>query len=320
MNPLFYLSIVRVFIDDARSFLKKNDDKYDMIILGTLDSHALLSAMSTVRLDNFVYTVESLGSVKRHLNEKGIVVLMFSVAQPWIGEKLINMVSTVFEEPRPIAYLGTPNLFNLMIVGGPGLKEVIKNGLIEKSSFQQIPNNLGGQNLPTDDWPYLYLLDRKIPSHYLKAIAILLAISIIAIFVLSPKNIFNRSGLNFFSLGAAFLLLETKSVTTLSLLFGSTWLVNVFVFGSILTMILLANLLVSKIDIKRIWIVYACLGLTLLLNYFLPTGYFLSKDFWIRSILSSFTIALPIFFAAIIFSFHVGSGRKNDISGNERKV
>ena len=36
-----------------------------------------------------------------------------------------------------------------------------------------------------------------------------------------------------FLMGAAFLLIETRSVTELSLLFGSTWLVNAAVFGAV---------------------------------------------------------------------------------------
>ena len=49
-----------------------------------------------------------------------------------------------------------------------------------------------------------------------------------------------------FFLGAAFMLLETKAVVQLALLFGSTWLVNSLVFFTALILILLANLYVLK--------------------------------------------------------------------------
>ena len=42
---------VKVHIDDARAFLKKTKKKYDVIILGTVDSQTLLSGMFSIRLD-----------------------------------------------------------------------------------------------------------------------------------------------------------------------------------------------------------------------------------------------------------------------------
>ena len=316
-NHPYQNSNVSLFVDDARSFLKRNGDKYDMIILATLDSHALLSARSTVRLENFVYTTESLRDIKKHLNNDGITVLMFSVPEQWLGDKLIKSVLTVFSDPKPIVYSGDPsNLFNLMVIAGPGLTDILKNPSFGILPFRQISEiSFDSKNLATDDWPYLYLLKRTIPSYYLETIAILMAISFLAIFALSFKNkskLVGWSGLNFFSLGAAFLLLETKSITTLSLLFGSTWLVNAFVFGGILIMILLANALVSWIEIKRIEAVYLILGLSLVVNYFLPVSSFLGANFWVRSIGSALFLALPLFFAAIIFAYHFKS--VNDLS------
>ena len=43
-----------------------------------------------------------------------------------------------------------------------------------------------------------------------------------------------------FFLGAAFLLLETKSVTGFALLFGTTWVVNAIVFMGVLLAVLAA--------------------------------------------------------------------------------
>ena len=50
---------VQVYIDDARAFLKKSKKKYDVIILATLDSQTLLSGMSSIRLDNYICTMEA---------------------------------------------------------------------------------------------------------------------------------------------------------------------------------------------------------------------------------------------------------------------
>ena len=49
-----------------------------------------------------------------------------------------------------------------------------------------------------------------------------------------------------FFLGAAFMLLETRSLVTFSLLFGSTWLVNSLVFFAILCSVMLAVFISAK--------------------------------------------------------------------------
>ena len=70
-----------------------------------------------------------------------------------------------------------------------------------------------------------------------------------------------------FFMGAAFLLVETKSVTTLALIFGSTWMVNSVVFGSIMVMIFLANWLVEKMPTIDLTILYVGLFLVILFNF-----------------------------------------------------
>jgi len=324
---------VRVVVDDARSFLKKTREKFDMIVFGTLDSHALLSGLSTVRLDNYVYTVECLEGAKKCLADDGIAVLMFSAPVDWIGDRLIDMSATVFKDPHTIVFLGEKSrLFGLMILAGPGVQKIGPreySGRLLQVDYQTVerfmvgvgPNDSGHRiefaeikkveprpDLPMDDWPYLYLKHKSIPAHYLKAIALMSLLSIAAVYAASPKA--NRGiDLNFFSLGCAFMLLETKCVTTLSLIFGSTWIVNAFVFGAILLMILLANAWVLKRGVRSINAVYALLGMSLLLNYVLPVSTFLGLGYWARSLLGVFWAALPMFFSAILFAVHFRSAR-----------
>ncbi len=71
-----------------------------------------------------------------------------------------------------------------------------------------------------------------------------------------------------FLIGAAFLLLETRGVTALSLLFGSTWIVNAFVFIGILIMLtgtamaLAATLIVRKYPMMSTTPLFVALGLS----------------------------------------------------------
>ncbi len=64
---------VSVRIDDARSYLAKARPGYDVVVFGFLDSQALFSTMNNVRLDGYVYTVESMRSAFGLLNEHGML-------------------------------------------------------------------------------------------------------------------------------------------------------------------------------------------------------------------------------------------------------
>lgn len=307
-NKPYHNSNVTVYIDDARSFLKKSENKYDMIVVGTLDSHALLSSKSTVRLDNFVYTQESLRGMTENLTPEGVVVLMFSVPKDWLGQKLIKSVQAVFGADNTLVFAGDPSLFNLMIISGPGVPKILSAHHDKTIKSKPVPDSvLDKKVISTDDWPYLYLREHKISSYYLEAILIILLLSSFAFYYLYRENkkfYLEYSNFGFFALGAGFLLLETKSITTLSLLFGSTWIVGAFTFIGILLMILFANILISKYEIKNQILIYCLLIFTLLLNFFIPVSYFSGMSFWIKAFVPTLITALPIFFASLIFSIN----------------
>jgi hypothetical protein len=105
-----------------------------------------------------------------------------------------------------------------------------------------------------------------------------------------------------FLLGAAFLLLETRAVTQLSLLFGSTWIVNTSVFGGILAMVLVANALAGRFAVRdtRWW--YAPLALSLVALWLLPLGLLVELPLVARAVVGGLAFAVPVFFAGIIFS------------------
>ncbi|MFQ5551447.1 MAG: hypothetical protein ACE5FJ_09455, partial [Gemmatimonadales bacterium] len=107
---------------------------------------------------------------------------------------------------------------------------------------------------------------------------------------------------HFFFLGAGFLLLETKSVTEMSLLFGSTWTVNVLVFTSILVFILIANSLVATDRAPGTNTLFGLLFGALVVSYLIPARSLLPFGITGQWILGSVLVALPIMFAAGIFA------------------
>ena len=84
---------VSVHIDDARSYLARAAPGYDLVVFGFLDSQALFSSMNNVRLDGYVYTVESIRSAYRLLNDHGMLGLSFSLGAAWLGPKLYGLVA-----------------------------------------------------------------------------------------------------------------------------------------------------------------------------------------------------------------------------------
>ena len=105
-----------------------------------------------------------------------------------------------------------------------------------------------------------------------------------------------------FFLGAAFLLLETRGITQLSLLFGSTWVVNSAVFGGILLVALGANHFVAKGKAREglFWFVPLFLALGLL--WILPVARLNALPLVTRGLVGGVAVVLPVGFAGIIVS------------------
>jgi len=105
----------------------------------------------------------------------------------------------------------------------------------------------------------------------------------------------------FFFLGAGFMLIETKAVVSMALLFGSTWLVNSVVFFAVLVMILIANLWTLRLQPRKLWPYYAGLLIGLLLNVVVPLDYFLGLARVPQVVLACLLVFAPVFFAGVIF-------------------
>lgn len=155
----------------------------------------------------------------------------------------------------------------------------------------------------SDDWPFLYLHDRTIPNLTIRSMLMLGILGVALVYIFLPKGkgppqLHNR----FFWLGAAFMLLETKAVVQLALLFGSTWLVNSLVFFTVLVMILLANLYVLKTRQAHLAWHYAGLLIFLGISVLTPMDAFVGGG-WFRHYVIACVLALgPMYFSGVIFA------------------
>jgi hypothetical protein len=156
--------------------------------------------------------------------------------------------------------------------------------------------------LLTDDWPFLYMRSRSIPPNYLLALLMTIVASLLLVWRAVPSIDMRRpANWNFFALGAAFALLETRGITEVALVFGSTWLTNTIVIGAILAMILLANLVVFRWQ-PPLQLVYAGLFVAVLADYLFPLQRLLDLDFWAQVLAAGIRLAAPMFFSGIVFA------------------
>ena len=218
------------------------------------------------------------------------------------GSKRLEAIRAKFETERSF-WLNTRPLDNEPINGfgpePPTLPGIPKNRWKRIATARV--DTTGIDLLPTDDWPFLYLRSATIPGLNLRGMALMALISLIILAALAPVRTFRPNGQMFF-LGAGFMLLETKGVIHMALLFGSTWVVNSIVFSAILVMILLSNLWVLAFQPHRLWPYYVMLIAALLVNVYVPMSAFLDLPGTARVATSCLVVFLPVFFAGVIFA------------------
>ncbi len=284
---------VRLVVDDARSFFAHTERRYARVVFGFLDSHTLLSSFSSIRLDNFVYTREAMEQVKQLLLPGGRVVLTFASNTRWLHERMIGLLGSVFDDTTVVT------LDRSRFVNGVVYRN-LKRGPADRMGARAPPSRPSSVLLPTDDWPYLYMKSRSLPAHY-RIFMAMVVLSGVGAFLLLPRGR-RRIGLPYFFLGAGFFLLETCNVVALSLLYGSTWVVNVTVFTSILVLILLGTVLCMRPTRLDLRLAFGLLGTSLLVAYLTPTASLLViQPRLLQGAIAGFVFLAPVFFASLIF-------------------
>ena len=342
---------VAVHLDDGRSFVRNTERKYDLAVYAVVDSLVLHSGYSSLRLESFLFTPEAFADVKRTLKPGGVFVMYNYYRQGWVVGRLARMAEDVFgTKPLVLSLPHRPSIrpqdsqqdaFTWLLVGADsGRLEAIRAKFAQAESFwlygepakteaingfrRLAPaehwNKLapvqvdaaGIELLPSDDWPQLYLRSREIPwapiGQGMLAVAVLAAAILLAFAPLRRA----RPNWQMFFLGAGFMLLETKGVVHMALLFGGTWVVNSVVFFAILVMILGANLYVIKVGPRRLAPYYALLVVALLVNTLVPMNAFLSLSPVARVIGSCLVVFVPVFFAGVIFAAAFRESRQPD--------
>ena len=327
-------------LDDGRHFLRTTDQKYDLVVYALVDSLILHSGYANIRLESYLFTKQAFEDIHRALKPGGVFVTYNFFRQGWIVERIVAMMKETFgcapivlslpyKEKLPVSFLEGFT----MIIGGcnPQIADAFANnknfwldplparnlsinGFAEKPEMVE-PGRVGeleriaptqvtqhGEALSTsDDWPFLYLHGRLIPDLTIRSLGLLGLLGLGMVWFFMPRGRIALDSRMFF-LGAAFMLLETRAVAQMALLFGSTWLVNSSVFFTILVLILLANLYVIKVQNIDLRWHYLGLAAFLVAGAFVPLDLFLTGGVVWRYVAPCFLALSPVFFAGVIFA------------------
>lgn len=300
-NAPYRAGSVHVHVEDARAFIGTDHRSYDLIVMSALDSHKQIGGMASLRLESFVYTVESYRRIRELLAPGGVFCLNLGSTRAWMGERTYWSLTEAFGR-EPTLFQSEQSPFDsVAYVYGPD--EVLRTDRHpEGPPLRRLPPlaaRVGVQHA-TDNWPFLYLKTNRVP----RVMTILLAGLVLAslVIVSSVERSVRRPNLHFLLLGAGFMLLETRSITQMALVFGATWNVNAIVIASVLLTILIANALVRAGRGLSSRTAYVLLVATLGLGAVFSFESLLQFGMAIRLLLSVVVIGLPIFWAAFIFS------------------
>jgi hypothetical protein len=270
------------------------------VIFAATDSFTVVTGASSLRVESFLFTREAFECVREHLAPGGVFALTNSYWQPW----LVNRHARTLEETfggKPLARYdpGKSNHF-AVLAAGPGVAAL--RGA-PADVITDLPAVLAPEP-PTDDWPFPYLREPGIPGHYLAALALVLLVGTLAVLGACRVGGTRLGGANphFFLLGAAFLLLETKSLASFGLLFGTTWLVNACAFCAILGSVLVATAASAWTPVRRRGALYVALAASLALGWAVRPGALLLDPPWLRYALASAIAFAPVFFANLVFA------------------
>ena len=326
---------VHAVVDDGRNFLRRSQQRYDLIVYALVDSLVLHSSYSNLRLESYLFTREAMQDVRRLLKPDGTFAMYNFYRQGWIVGRLSRGVEEVFGESPLVLTLprqerlgpDSQGGFTVLLAGNTepiakrfadegaywipdapptpdigsafGSSRVASGGTTLAPAKVEIPDDVGPA---TDDWPFLYVRRPMLPSLSLRGILVMGGLGLGLLWASLPRGSWRKLDLRMFFLGAGFMLIETGAVVQMALLFGSTWMVNSLVFIGILGMILLANLGVARLRPRRLWPAYCLLVLALGLRFAVPLSSLLGLGRPSQIAAAILQAFLPILFAGVVFA------------------
>ena len=298
-------------VDDGRAFLQRADADYDLVVFALPDSLTLVSTSANLRLESFLFTSEAFASVRDRLTSDGIFVMYNFYREDWLPQKMAGMLDESFGSPPIVRHHGGSAA---TLAAGPLVTAL--DGAPPPGEPSDAIDLANAPAPATDDWPFLYLKDRFIAPYYLLAIAIIIGVAVLLVARAAQRSgtSMRQFSPHFFVLGIAFLLLETKSIATFSLLFGTTWIVNSLVFFAVLASVLGAIVVNQRFRFRNPALLYAGLFGSLALAVLLAPDALLIEPAWLRYVVASVLAFAPIFFANLVFTYSFRDTKTADMA------
>ncbi len=292
---------VKAHIMDARTFLKNSPHKYNVIVFAGLDSHTAFSSLSSLRTDNYIFTEESLKEAAKLLTDDGILCITFVAIPDWLWDRHTKSIAKIFPDNVPIGFYKGDKLPTGFVICGPGINGKAAKDIANSWQTRVINVNPKIESV-IDDWPFLFLPQKEIPNTYIWPILIILIATTIPLIGKLKNNAQPVLNWLMFGLGAGFMLLEVRSMASLSLIFGSTWIINSVVISAVLIFVLCANWLVSKLNLSHVRYLAALAILSLLFSISVDANMLSAFGPLLGGISGCVAFLLPLVFASSIFS------------------
>ena len=311
---------VTLNINDARNFFRTAQGQYDLIIYGVLDSHTAISHASNLRVDSYVYTREGITEAFKLLKPDGVMSISFALPNDSLGFKLSHILQGIPGAGKPLAVrVGYDSKTTTAFITQKGRDAVMPDAkALDSFGFTDMSAHFAQaypeESIPTDDWPFFYMMERTYPTSYMFALGMVLLLS----YTFVRKTIgwnepVERGYVPFFFLGSGFMLVETKAITELGLHLGGTWFVIATTILMVLLMAFLANLMVQRKLVPRTGIAYAGLLASLVVGYFSARNHELISfaSPFVTLAIACVLLTIPLFFSGMVFSTLIGKPNIN---------
>ncbi len=284
---------VSTYVNDGRAFLEQSDRKYDLILFALPDSLVLVSGASAIRLESYLFTEQAVAAARDHLTPGGGFAMYNYYREDRLIDRLAGTVADVFGHEPCVDRVGG---------GGQAVIAAALAAAAQSCAGGQPPLPSERAAPSTDDRPFVYFFGSSLPALYLLAIGCILALSVLCVRALAGPFQTMRPYGDLFFMGAAFLLLETKNITSFALLFGTTWVVNAIVFAGVLVAVLLAVETTRRLRTPPLPAVYAGIAVALAISYAVPNSALLDLPLAARVVAASCLAFTPIYLANVAFA------------------
>ena len=284
---------VEIHITDGRAYLEQTERRYDLVLFALPDSLTLVGGQSSIRLESYLFTREAMEAARDVLKPDGAFSMYNFYREDWLIDRFAGTMDTAFGQAPCVDTLGSIGRRAVLTVGTDADAVSCEEPWVRTTDVVA-PSH--------DDHPFPYLREATIPGFYLITMALILGAGLALIHLAGARFAPMRSYLDLFFMGAAFLLLETKSVVQFALLFGTTWFVNSIVFAGVLSSVYLAIEVTRRVRLPRPELLYGALVASVLAAIAVPTETLLSLPDALRVAAAVALWFTPIFIANLVFA------------------